>query len=498
MLNTYLSRDWTITIALGLVCGLAPALAASKEPKWIIFILFSLVGAGGLILVKTREKFLLYFAVFISSSLLDINIGHQSSLTVVRPFTGLQITVFDIPFLFILISWLLRIVKNPAQRVKFYPWFSIPVLGILLIAFVSTLNAGDITILSAVSMLWHLFENWLVVIYLANNLRDTKTVLIVTFLMLASGLVQTVVGVMQYMQGSTLGLGIFGESTKSLFAMKAGAGVVDRAAGLIGHPNQLAMFLGLLLSINTALVFAPTGWRIKKYLLGSLALLLVGELLTFSRGGWVALGAGGGFVVWWCLARLMRNKFSSAIILTLTATILLACAVLLVSPVRQRILESDYGTASLRLPLMRVAANMISQNPWLGVGPGNYQVVYHQYDETREAITWGFPAPVHNEILLISAELGVLAALLFLFFLFWRQVMLWRVTKFATQPILAYLAIGLSGAWIGWFVHVQVDYAYSLFRIMPFWILTGVSMALIDPKNPAHALPSREDRPDGA
>lgn len=498
MLNSHLFKDWTITITIGLVCGLALILAAGSEPKWFVFILIGLVGAGGLMVLKSREKFLLYFAVFISSSLLDINIGHQLSATAVRPFSGLQITIFDIPFLMMVLSWLLRKIKNPELRIRFYPWFSMPILGIFLIAFVSTINAGDIPFLSSVSMLWHLFENWLVVIYLANNLRDTRTIMIVICLMLASGLVQTVVGAMQYIQGSTLGLGIFGESTKSLFAMKEGSGVVDRAAGLIGHPNQLAMFLGLLLSINTALVFAPTGWRIKKYLLGSLAVLLIGELLTFSRGGWVALGAGSGFVVWWCLARWIRNKVFSAIVLVITAAFMLTCAVILISPVRQRILESDYGTASLRFPLMQVAVNMIAQNPWLGVGPGNYQVVYHQYDDTREAITWGFPAPVHNEILLIASELGVLAALLFLLFIFWRQVLLWRVTKFTTQPIVAYLAIGLFGTWIGWFVHVQVDYAYSLFRIMPFWILTGVSAALSDPSNPIHALPSREDQADGA
>ncbi len=70
--------------------------------------------------------------------------------------------------------------------------------------------------------------------------------------------------------------------------------------------------------------------------------------------------------------------------------------------------ELDRGTVQERLELWRAGYDMASDNPWLGVGPGNYPnaVVFYNPDLAR--------LPAHNSIAAIAAETGIPGLLLFL------------------------------------------------------------------------------------
>jgi putative inorganic carbon (hco3(-)) transporter len=125
------------------------------------------------------------------------------------------------------------------------------------------------------------------------------------------------------------------------------------------------------------------------------------------------------------------------------------------TPIYLRLTEDDHGSVQVRVPLMQVAQNMIADNPWLGVGPANYEAEMRRYDETREKITDGFDWPVHNIFLHMTAEAGIPATLCFLTLIIialrrgWRALSshdpFWRVLGAGLiAGSLAYLWVGLK------------------------------------------------------
>ena len=73
--------------------------------------------------------------------------------------------------------------------------------------------------------------------------------------LLLSGVVQSILGLAQYVSGGSLGLQIFGESKSyNVYSlMIAGTEVISRVSGTFGHPNSLAGYLVMLVLINLSL-----------------------------------------------------------------------------------------------------------------------------------------------------------------------------------------------------------------------------------------------------
>jgi len=200
-------------------------------------------------------------------------------------------------------------------------------------------------------------------------------------------------------------------------------------------------------------------------------------LITFSRGGWVGLGIGGSVTLYWCMTRLIRRKVISLILLVALLVTSFIITIALIESVRSRLFEEDYGAAYTRIPMAVVAANMIYQNPMLGVGLVNYTSVSMGYDISREAISYIFPMPVHNEFLLIAAELGLPALGLFVLILAAVFIRLLRIGRSRADPVLQYTAIGLFGGLIAWCIHYQFEFAYAVMMVA-FWAYVGLIQAM--------------------
>jgi O-antigen ligase len=142
---------------------------------------------------------------------------------------------------------------------------------------------------------------------------------------------------------------------------------------------------------------------------------------------------------------------------------------MLFDSVRKRLFEEDYGTAQTRIPMGITALNIIRHHPWLGIGFTNYVLVAPRYDISAEGISYHFPRPVHNEFLLIAAELGIPALLLFLTILLVIFRYLLSLGRAKDDPVLPYLAVGFFGGWVGWCLHHQFEYLYS-FLVLPVWV----------------------------
>ncbi len=87
-----------------------------------------------------------------------------------------------------------------------------------------------------------------------------------------SGVIISLIGFWQFVSGS--GLGVEG---------------VRRVRSIFHHPNEVALYLGRIVPVTVAYVlFGPRDWRRSLYLVAT-AIMLGAILLSFSRGGYIAV-----------------------------------------------------------------------------------------------------------------------------------------------------------------------------------------------------------------
>ena len=474
-----LSHQWGMEISIVLLFGMgasmALVMALMMPTKWAVFIIFAVCAISGFIIIPQREKFILYLAVLLMSVYLDFHPYYIESEITPWPVSGFRISIFEVAFFCLLVAWVFRLVTNKTLTIQFYPQISIPFLLLWFLCLISNSRAEMPWVIKA-STLWMVLESWLIFLYFANNVRDHQMLGGIVAALLLSGLLQAILGVGQYASGSSLGLGIFGES-KTFMEMRVGEGLVSRVAGTFGHPNNLAGYLNMLIMINLALLFAIIDLRWKIILLPILLLTVTADLLTLSRGAWLAMGAGILVTLFLCLGRVWGNKALALMFATTVLAFFLITSLVFVEPLKRRLFQEDYGSAQSRMPMSLVALNVIQHHPWLGVGLTNYVFAAPEYDITSEAISYEFPRPVHNEFLLIAAELGIPALLLFITIILAITRQLWRLSQHQGDEMIPFLAIGLLGTYVGWAIFRQTDYSYVLLAD-PFWVLAGLTQAM--------------------
>jgi len=290
---------------------------------------------------------------------------------------------------------------------------------------------------------------------------------------------------------------------------------VYRAYGTFEQPNPFAGFIGLGLPIVLALTTYYSIDLLRKRLVaiqfrylarwiacGSVALMLAAALyLSFSRGAWLGAVAALGAMIAFAPRRLWIGIGLMAIALALL--IGLSSADLLPAAINERLADAgelfqfrdvrgvainDANYALIeRLARWQAALNMLTDQPWTGVGFGNYQAVYEQY----RLINWPTPlGHAHNIYLNVAAETGLpgLAAYAFL----WAVIFgLTIQTIRQTNGIHRALAVGLLGAWVYLSVHNLVDNLYVNNTHLLIGVLLGLLAALRQPPEPPRTFSHR-------
>lgn len=208
--------------------------------------------------------------------------------------------------------------------------------------------------------------------------------------------------------------------TLSLAAAAAGAFALTRyltdESSVATLPNTNANDFAFVLATTLPLAFWLLGSRVllRPLVLAVIGVVAAGVLLSFSRGAVVGLAAG---LAWELLTR--RRSLPTLVAGAVVATL----AVLLVIRADPARFESglelkqqvaQYNVES-RLDAWRGAATLVSEHPVLGVGPGNFRV--HFYEATGNPPGTHNLTVVHNAYLDVAAELGIVAAALFLLYL---------------------------------------------------------------------------------
>ncbi|HSJ87570.1 MAG TPA: O-antigen ligase family protein [Anaerolineales bacterium] len=181
---------------------------------------------------------------------------------------------------------------------------------------------------------------------------------------------------------------------------------VLRAYGTLPHPNILGGFILILLLGPTTLFLTDKKPNYLTLILLSLGMILL--VLTFSRSAWLGTVA-------FTIILMMKSKYLGQRKLNLLLAIIGVTIVLTLFPLRGLLFTRVYDQAVTteqistggRSWLARQAFDMVRKHPLTGVGVGSFVL------ELANNSLDGAPIePVHNTILLLTAELGLLGGIL--------------------------------------------------------------------------------------
>jgi len=298
---------------------------------------------------------------------------------------------------------------------------------------------------------------------------DSSVIKKVIFVLLAAGVIQSGIGIGQFLyqyspESSLLGMSAHKASQAGSSVLKIDGGRFLRAYGTFPHPNLLGGFLGAVLMFGS--MYYVSSIRYEKswkclgeiaFTLSGLLVLFLGLILTFSRTAW--LGAGLGIVVIGLYAFRQEDSWIRGRFLKIFLAFGLASLVFgsvlynQISPRFDTVTIEREGSVSERVASLRDAEVLIVEQPIIGVGAGNFTAEIMQLQPERPV--WSIQ-PAHNVFVLVWSELGLIGLILFGLFLF--QV----VTRSNKNAI----------------------FSIALLVLVPSFFLAPLAFSFLDKKNP--------------
>jgi O-antigen ligase len=254
---------------------------------------------------------------------------------------------------------------------------------------------------------------YILVVYLAKDRRKLRF-MIMAFV--SSAILTIIAGSYEIITQES----VLGEQRYSATLVRRGLAVEESGTFRVqgfnpepdGHATQMLMQLGLLLYLIYWLRSA------KARLVGLVIMLLmqVNIVATGARGTWLGLViVMGAFLVFAPLPR-KRRLITGALALGIAGSIALV-ALFPDLAVKSRFLgKSTEGNFALRVRgnLIAVSFEIWRQNPWLGVGPGNFRYAYPQAVRVVPSLSRAVvPAP-HNIYMAVLAETGIVGLAFYL------------------------------------------------------------------------------------
>lgn len=215
----------------------------------------------------------------------------------------------------------------------------------------------------------------------------------------------------------------------SMVANVGGVNVL-RASAFFPDPHIASFFWGMTFPLAFFLTMRTSG-RLAFLFGGATALILIADLLTFSRGGYVALI--GAFLVFVFLSfgSILRRYIPALAV----SVFLLSALIIFPNPLLTRfssIFDPFDHSTSGRIAIWNEAATLIAEHPGTGVGLGNYSNAVLPSAEYRE------PRYAHNIFLDIAAETGIANSIIIFFLL------ATPITRALASPNPLQLATGFS------------------------------------------------------
>ena len=258
----------------------------------------------------------------------------------------------------------------------------------------------------------------------------------------------------------------------------------SRVGGVFEQPNMLGAFF--VYNMFFFLSFFLYYYRSLKYWLLLIPFLacLRGIMVTFSRGAYLAFGAGG----------IMTTFFRSKVLFIIAMFLFMAS---LINPIylpqgmRER-LASTFGgekvmstnveditdkSAGNRIIIWKGAIEMIKAKPMFGFGYGTFPYIIGYFIPAMKDVD------AHNTYLIIAAEMGIPALLIFLLILFMLiKNAVWLLKRTKERYFKAF-AVGILGNIFGLLLANMFGSRLNSEEVSSyFWIYAGLIMAAVNMK----------------
>jgi hypothetical protein len=425
-------------LAAGLAVEAAPWLALGLTAVGVAFVLY-LVGSVAYLVAAVT------IGVVMADSPLVGSLGVATKLVQYGPAAAVVVAT--------LVSRLVRPVAQPRVRWQFAAWF----LGFSCLAFTSYFWSASpaLTLFRSTGLLLLVVATAIAVPLVIRTPADVMRILTVL------GAVASAV-VLVSLALSAIGL---------VPALSS-----ERYAGILHNPNTIGYLVAPILpSIVLATAHAQRH-RQRNWLALEAAVMVIGVVLSGSRGGFFAsvLGvAAGAFAIIWT-----KRKHATRRIITIALIAVLAGAGTLyflnrpLRPAGGGGFISDLGTGSNRTTLWVEGVHIVGQHPWLGTGYGTTSAVL-------PAIVLGQTVAVHSSIVEAAIELGLPGLLWMVILALSGGFAAWSVARRAGpwQNVGVVLLAGI----VGGIVEVQVESGLTNMAAQlafNFWLLVGIAHSI--------------------
>lgn len=346
-----------------------------------VFIFIKFIKANMTWLIDKKEK------IFVASLLLSY---HLVGLT------GRKVDITDFVFLVVLFLWLIYIFTNKHYKIIWSYWHLL--LLVLLLSILLSIVNGDY--MSLVFLL-RVFKAFTVFFIMVNMIRDRETAIFSLKIYLSLATFSAVIGIFQEIIFFYSGISFFvapfiQEANLGYMYESTFLGVLIRVPAFTGWYLNLDFFLitALVTGVNLMLYSVFTGKKERLFLLIALFLMSICLNLTFSFGSVLVVILAvivSIFIRWRSLTFYFITIFLFGLLLTFSGFI-----TDFVEEPKKYIAAQD---VALRIDLLRQGiAGFINQHPFIGNGlmrGGKY---------ISDVDGWA----VHNNIVLIADELGLL------------------------------------------------------------------------------------------
>ena len=393
----------------GAVFSLVIWMVLRLETRYAIAALLGITLASATLVLFKRLQDLLFYLVLFNVPFVGFekSLFTQSDAIVSTP--GIGVGLAELLLIAVYAHWFLRVCvtrEESAPRLNRTDLWALGYVGAHVLSWI-----GSASQVYSTFEIVRVSKYALVYFYVSRHMKRSHWKGIIV-LLLVTVLSQSLLGIYQAATGNLIGFGAAkGADADAIYDFKSLVPGFQRpqAAGTLLTPHCLGVYLTMLLTILLALMMEPSVKVSGKWFIAGVAALGIGCVAaTFARGAWLALA------IVFVLAIIVYIPRSRQAIVVASVMVVCAIPLLLVfrEGIRSRLFDSPPEIMEVRRDLNRLAWDLFTRNPVLGVGANAFYQAHDEYDPSNLMNPYKKPA-VHNLVLFIASQTGIIGIMTF-------------------------------------------------------------------------------------
>lgn len=393
---------------------------------------------------------------------------------------GIDLLLADCALIALYIHWLYECLIRKHERTVYFSSIELLILISIFISCISLLEAVDLTL--GVIDLLRMVKVTLLYLYLANNIKQTKELKLVLFMLFVGVFIHNIVSIGQYsLGGRRLGLAFLGEVQEWNYLGWVSS-TQERPGGLMQGANTSAVYLICIMPFVFTSLFWIKGRAEVAFCLSILASCIFVLVITLSRAGWLGFLVSFSTLLYLAVKKKFiqyKKHFHYCLLFTFVSVVFLT---FFSTKIIDRIFYASHLSGYFRSSVNEMTITMIYSHPIFGLGLNNYQQNAPDYfrdmpDPRNVSHLIREEVVVHNLYLLVTAETGLLGLIVFLIILYLllkRSLFIFRSDK----PIISSIGIACFCFVLGFMASEIFDFSYRLDQLFYlFWALAGLTVA---------------------